>query len=343
MRDAVADVGPETLHMLLTSRAVRPLVVLGPVPLTHPAGAAEVAAHLAALRSEPNGGWLLARGLAAFDAREYERIKGSAGRFLTAPRTLLAAVHEVADEIMALVYVDAAPRGFEVMAADGPPLFRAGDVFVRRAGRTERWTAADATRLVDRVTEQRRRAAEPPAPARAPRPPARPVVTAEVVEGLVAAAADVAAAYAAGALAVRLRRWDLVARTAAAQGPPDTIARAAELVRADEAYRPDGADDNAVLDSLCQLDAYAGLVAFDTTGTCEAGFARYWAQRARPAFRAVVMDADVRSAVFPGGDERLAAALRALDDTAAVEGSDSGGWPGIGDHEVEAFLARAPG
>lgn len=347
------DVGAEVLRALLETEQRPPHLVHGPaLTLADPRDAAEFAMHLAALRAEPDGGWAIVRGLSAGQAEAFTRLTSFVEPYLSAPRTLLCEVHAVGPELVALVYVDAAPRGFEVMARDavfgGRSVFLAGDVFVRRAGRTERWKPTQATQLVDRVVERRRAVAdaEGPEPARPPEraePVPRPDPGA-TLPALVAEAADDVERYAAGALAVRLRRWDLVRQAAdAGQGPPETIARARSHVAATQAARPDRVADNAVLDSLCQFDAYAALVAINAGRPFSAGFARYWVERTRAALRAVVSDPEVRGAVFSGSDERLAAALRTLDDEAAGEGAAAGCWPGIEDEVVEEFLARHPG
>ncbi|HVF05908.1 MAG TPA: hypothetical protein VNA20_13785 [Frankiaceae bacterium] len=340
------------LRALLDTVQRPPHVIHGPaLTLSNPRDAAELAMHLAALRAEPDGGWAVVRGLSLEQADAFTRLKSYVAPYLSAPRTLLCAVHALPHELVGLAYVDAAPRGFEVMAQDavfhGRSVFLMGDVYVRRAGRTERWKPMQATQLVDRVVERRRAVAaaegpEPPRPERAePAPRPDPGAT---LPALLAEAADDVERYAAGALAVRLRRWDLVRQAAeAGQGPADTIALARAHVAATPATRPDRVADNAVLDSLCQFDAYAALVALDAGKAFSAAFARYWVERTRAALRAVVSDPDVRGAVFRGSDESLAAALRTLDEEAAGEGAAAGCWPGIEDEVVEEFLARHPG
>jgi hypothetical protein len=72
-------------------------------------------------------------------------------------------------------------------------------------------------------------------------------------------------------------------------------------------------------------------------------FARWSAARSDPVVVAVIEDPDVRAAIFPGSDEELANALRAIAEEARRFSFALGGWRGYEDQRIRLFLKRYPG
>ena len=114
------------------------------------------------------------------------------------------------------------------------------------------------------------------------------------------------------------------------------------------ALRPDvAADDEEVLDSLCQFDALAVLACIHDAGTLDTrawytSFAHYEWTRSEPAIVRVIADPSVREAIFPDDDAALAAAIREISEIGRDQSfrySIFGGWTS---RTVSAFLAANP-
>jgi hypothetical protein len=107
-------------------------------------------------------------------------------------------------------------------------------------------------------------------------------------------------------------------------------------------------DEDPVLDSLCQFDAYAAFAVVGATGDVGSGsfytnFARYYQRRTMPAFTAMVEDLEVRRAVFGDDDQLLADAIRAIDRMATTEGARYDGWWGLERYgAITTFLSVHP-
>nr|WP_147460213.1 ATP-binding protein [Actinokineospora cianjurensis] len=135
----------------------------------------EFAKDVAAMRSNPTGGYIvvgaddrgdvvagLTPGLAAhFDEAT---LRPKLGKFLTSPE-IHAACHEIDGHTVALVYVAPAPNGWCVIHTTGEytdtkgrdkTVFRAGDVFVRHGTSSERWNDTDVDRLLTQAITQRK-------------------------------------------------------------------------------------------------------------------------------------------------------------------------------------------
>jgi hypothetical protein len=106
--------------------------------------------------------------------------------------------------------------------------------------------------------------------------------------------------------------------------------------------RPDlPADDERVLDSLCQFNAFATMIQIDRAGT-EAGFPefrRYEARRTDPAFEAVISDPTVRDQLLPGVDDRrLGELISEVITMHATYFHGFNGWTGFESRAVVDFL-----
>jgi hypothetical protein len=179
-----------------------------------------------------------------------------------------------------------------------------------------------------------------------------------------------------GAMAVRHEDWALVRRLATTHGQSDNwryyktwvrhgqiesaqsglmgpsrgpasislIAEARALAADHPCLRSDVApDDDALLASLCQFDALAGLAAMDDihladTRAFYTNFARFWNQRTEPALIRLIQDPDMRAALFHGDDEQLAVSLGYLDHVARNEGFSYSGWEGFRDDRILDFI-----
>jgi hypothetical protein len=124
------------------------------------------------------------------------------------------------------------------------------------------------------------------------------------------------------------------------------LSLALEHVRRNPLLRSDLAeDDERLLDSLCQFDALAALVAIGEAQSADArvlytSFARFYSHRTEPAIIRVIEDPAARAILYPHDDENLAAALRALNNWASQEGWRFSGWDGFLNERVRAFLAK---
>jgi hypothetical protein len=179
--------------------------------------------------------------------------------------------------------------------------------------------------------------------------------------------------YALGGLAVRTSSWDAVrqiashrprgqdryeswlrhALTMASQARildderhAGLIAHAHNVVRAVAALHPDtDAHSEEVLNSLCQFDALGALVIMSLTDNRREyypNFSQYDSYRTEPAFAAVIRERAAREAIYPGGDDSLAAAIRDISQTAGRLGLSYDGWEGFDDRTVRRFLEEHP-
>ncbi|MGH2711759.1 MAG: AlbA family DNA-binding domain-containing protein [Actinomycetota bacterium] len=126
------------------------------------------------------------------------------------------------------------------------------------------------------------------------------------------------------------------------------LSLALEHVRRNDCLHPDLAeDDERVLDSLCQFDALAALVAIGEAQSAHArilytSFARFYSHRTEPAIIRVIEDPVARSILYPHDDKNLAGALRALNQWASQEGWRFSGWDGFLCDRVRTFLNEHP-
>lgn len=115
-------------------------------------------------------------------------------------------------------------------------------------------------------------------------------------------------------------------------------------VRECSCLRPDltEADEDPVLDSLCQFDALAAMSSLGKGSSSPPypSFARFYSERTVPILRRFLVDPDLRAAVFPGSDEALAVALADLDRWATREAWAYSGWMGFSDDDLERFVAE---
>lgn len=131
-----------------------------------------------------------------------------------------------------------------------------------------------------------------------------------------------------------------------------------ELVQRSECLRQGlAADDERILDSLCQFDMLAMV-----TTLAEAArigdvnpsalrwshhyyphFARFFEHRSLPMLERVITDQVVREQVFPGrSDDELAGVIRWVDHTATQEAFRYSGWDGMLSGRVAHFLEQHP-
>ncbi len=125
------------------------------------------------------------------------------------------------------------------------------------------------------------------------------------------------------------------------------LSRARNVVRHSECLRPDvEVDDEKVLISLTQFDFLANLVAMADSNNkrgIHPDFARFYAERTRPAAQRLLREPAMREIIYPGDDHHLAAALHTIDYDARRVGTHFDGWDGytqdvntfIRDHGVE--------
>jgi hypothetical protein len=139
----------EKLHELLReANESSALDYKATLDLSHSDEVVELVKDLAAMRAEPLGGYVVVGaddqgkptdGLA--DARKAKffdeaTLRSKVQKYLTEPLNLMSGVHTVDGHTCAVVYIGPASRGFEVLRVEGvsggKPLFRPGEVFVRR-------------------------------------------------------------------------------------------------------------------------------------------------------------------------------------------------------------------
>ena len=187
--------------------------------------------------------------------------------------------------------------------------------------------------------------------------------------------------YALGALAVRKRRWRVVAELALKR--PEVLreyryrswlrhahvmAARAELLRDPEAervgasllqlalahivatpeLRPDyGPDDDRLLNSLAQFDILANLAVTSTASSVQSAgvyphFRRFYGFRSDPAVVALLENGDARTEIYPKSDAELAQALRDLGQIGSGEFFYVNGWDEYEDERIRSFLSEHP-
>jgi hypothetical protein len=107
-----------------------------------------------------------------------------------------------------------------------------------------------------------------------------------------------------------------------------------------------GPDDDQVLTSLAQFDALSNIVAIDGAGEARRSyfypnFARFYSSRSIPIVERLLIDQDMRQALFRGNDRSLAVALKVIGDGASHEGFRFRGFNGWGP-EIDRFVAANP-
>lgn len=119
-------------------------------------------------------------------------------------------------------------------------------------------------------------------------------------------------------------------------------------IRRNPCLRPDlPEEDERLLDSLCQFDVLAALMAIAETRSVAmrvfyTNFARFYSHRTEPAIVRLIEDREMREIVYPLGDDDLAVALRALNARASEEGWRFAGWDGFLDERIQVFLDEHP-
>jgi hypothetical protein len=115
-----------------------------------------------------------------------------------------------------------------------------------------------------------------------------------------------------------------------------------------ECLRQDGLgpEDDELLTSLAQFDVLSNIVAIDGSGdasrsTFYTNFARFYSSRVRPIVERLLLDHDMREALFKRSDEDLAVALKAIGEAARSEGWRFDGFDRWGP-EVDGFIAANP-
>ncbi len=106
-------------------------------------------------------------------------------------------------------------------------------------------------------------------------------------------------------------------------------------------------DEDSLLDSIVQFDVFFNVVALfsqsRTSGTdYYPNFSRFYSRRSDPAFRMLVEDPTVRAALAIDGNDKLAATLRTLFESARQESFRYSGWDGVLDNVVRAFMDQHP-
>jgi hypothetical protein len=121
------------------------------------------------------------------------------------------------------------------------------------------------------------------------------------------------------------------------------ISLALELLNEEDCLRPDlPPDEERLLDSLCQFDLLACVVAMDDAESTDGryfypNFSRFYSQRSTPVAQRLLEDPNMRASLFRGNDENLAIVLNELDRRALSEGMSLRGWHGFPD-SVEQFI-----
>jgi hypothetical protein len=131
----------------------------------------ELAKDVAAMQSEPSGGYLVIgaddHGVPVADltpqlTKHFDEatLRPKLARYLAEPFTVRCAVHHIESNALALIYVGPSEHGWCIFKVDGdyedPPgksakAFRVGDVFVRHGTSSERWNDADRPRLIQQI------------------------------------------------------------------------------------------------------------------------------------------------------------------------------------------------
>jgi hypothetical protein len=99
-------------------------------------------------------------------------------------------------------------------------------------------------------------------------------------------------------------------------------------------------EDEKILTSLTQFDFLAGLVAMADSGNKSGifpNFARFYAQRTRPAAQRLLREPEMRKIIYPGDNQHLADALHTIDRDAQQAGFRYDGWDGY-TSDVNAFI-----
>lgn len=106
------------------------------------------------------------------------------------------------------------------------------------------------------------------------------------------------------------------------------------------------AEDEEVLNSLCQFDFLTALIEIDRHADVSAAsypnFARFYTRRTEPIIVQLTEGGELRETVFPRGDQDLADVLRALDQLAGQVSRGYAGWDGFEDRRSLAFLEERP-
>lgn len=108
-----------------------------------------------------------------------------------------------------------------------------------------------------------------------------------------------------------------------------------------------GDDPEAILNSLCEFDATAAIVAVCSDDSEDSGsayypnFARFYGHRSEPAFARIIRDSEVRNILAPVDDATLAAAFLDVDRVALTEARIFDGWHGLNDPAIVSFIKAA--
>jgi hypothetical protein len=158
----------EKLRALLTEQHEQPgLDYKRSLDLSIRRDVVEFAKDVAAMQSEPTGGYLVVgaddHGLLVPDltpqlAKHFDEstLRPKLARYLAEPFAVRCAVHHIDGNTLALIYVGPSEHGWCIFKADGDyegprTVFRVGDVFVRHGTSSERWNDSDRQRLIQQV------------------------------------------------------------------------------------------------------------------------------------------------------------------------------------------------
>lgn len=109
-----------------------------------------------------------------------------------------------------------------------------------------------------------------------------------------------------------------------------------------------GYEDERLLDSVCQFDMLAMIVALGAAGTVDTHhyyphFARFYEHRSLPMLDRLISQPKVREVLFPNRSEQeLAEAIRWINHAASQEGFRFAGWDGQLSDTVRQFLEKHP-
>lgn len=186
--------------------------------------------------------------------------------------------------------------------------------------------------------------------------------------------------YGLGALAVRLRRWEVIRiltlqhpervddywknwlRHALTMGsrakqlerrtddgqtiPTSLLTRAATVIEHEPALHPDTSDSDAILTSLAQFDLLANLAAIDGSGSLDTAvfytnWARFRQERIQPVADRVVTDSALRQAIFrEHNDADLAVAFQKIGEMAHSDAIRYDGFWGWDHTPVGEFIEK---